>query len=430
MNIAVIGTGYLGLTIGTCFADLGNNVNCIDIDQDKVDKLNQGIIPIFEPGLSDLIKRNVMEKRLFFSLDLENAVKNSEIIFIAVGTPPNKDGSADLTAVFKVAESIAPYINNYKTIIVKSTVPIGTNRKVKEIIQKYTTNFDVVSNPEFLREGTAIRDFTVPDRIIIGIDSNKSKEILQNLYCGIARMDKPIVFMNLESAELVKYANNAMLATRISFMNELSHLCEKTGADIKAISKGIGLDRRIGSRFLQAGIGFGGSCFPKDTLALEHMLKKHNCNSRLITAVMDTNEAQKESLLPKIKELLPDLKDKKIAIWGLSFKPKTDDIREAPSIKIIQQLLNENAKISVFDPEAMEKMKNIFPSEITYTNHPHKTIENADCLILLTEWNEFRNISQEKIKELMNQHNFVDGRNVHDPEEMKKVGFNYKGVGR
>ncbi len=347
MKIAVIGTGYVGLVLGTCLAELGNEIFCVDVDSEKIANLNKGIIPIYEPGLEELVKRNARERRLFFTTDIKKAIEDSTVIFIAVGTPQSSSGAADLSAVKAVAAEIGKYMNNYKVVVNKSTVPVGTADLVKRIIkenQAKAIEFDVVSNPEFQREGTAVRDFMVPDRVVIGADSEKAKEIMISIYKAIARTDRPIVITDPRSAELIKYASNAMLSTRISFMNELSHLCEKTGADIKEVARGMGLDNRIGPRFLQAGVGYGGSCFPKDTRALISMLKENSCEPRILEAVDYVNEKQKLSLTPKIKKLVPELNGKTIAVWGLAFKPKTDDIREAPSILVIRELLKEGAR--------------------------------------------------------------------------------------
>ncbi len=432
MKIAVIGSGYVGLVAGPCLADLGNDVVNVDVDKDKIGKLNQGIIPIYEPGLNDIIKRNFAEKRLKFTTDIDKAIKDSEVIFIAVGTPMGENHEADLKFVRSVAKKIGENLNGYKVIVDKSTVPVGTGDMVKDIIienRKSPQDFDVVSNPEFLREGEAIKDFTIPDRIVVGCANGKAKAIMEAIYKGIARTDKPILFTDIKSAEMIKYASNAMLATRISFMNELSYLCEKVGADVKKVAQGMGLDTRIGPRFLQAGVGYGGSCFPKDVEALIQTMKQNNCKSRILEAVEAVNYDQKRSLLPKIKKLLPDLKGKTIAIWGLAFKPKTDDMREAPSLVIIDQLQKEGAKIKAYDPEA-EHVAKLLVKDVVYTQDPYETVEGADLLVIVTEWNIFRNLDIDKIKTLMNAPNMVDGRNVYDPEDMRSAGFDYLGVGR
>ena len=432
MKIAVVGTGYVGLTVGTCLAELGNDVACVDIDEKKISELNKGIIPIYEPGLKDMLERNVSEKRLSFTTDKKTAIENAKVIFIAVGTPPGKDHRADLTFVKQVAKDIGTYMNSYKVIVDKSTVPVGTADVVKEIIkqnQKGNIEFDVVSNPEFLREGEAINDFMMPDRVVIGVDSEKARKIIEDIYKGIARINKPIMYTDTKSAEIIKYASNAMLATRISFMNEIARLCEKAGGDVKEVAKGMGLDSRIGTRFLQAGAGYGGSCFPKDVKALEQTMSHYGVESKIMQAVEKVNEEQKRSLLPKIKRLVPNLKGRTIAIWGLAFKPKTDDMREAPAIAVIEQLQKEGAKIKAFDPEAEKTAKKIL-NDIEYTKDPYSAIKDADALVIVTEWNEFRNLDKEKIKSLLKEPNIVDGRNVYEPKEMEELGFNYIGIGR
>ena len=432
MRITVIGTGYVGLTVGTCLSELGNDVICVDINKKKIDNLNKGKVPIYEPGLEDMLKRNFKEKRISFTTDLKKAVEHGGIIFIAVGTPPGKDHRADLSFVKKAAEDIGKFMDSYKVIVNKSTVPVGTAQLVKEIIiknQNKKIDFDVVSNPEFLREGAAINDFMMPDRVVVGADSEQARKIMESIYKGIARANKPIMFTDTKSAEIIKYASNAMLATRISFMNEISRLCEKTGGDIKEVAKGIGLDSRIGPRFLQAGAGYGGSCFPKDVKSLAWTMNQHKIESKILRAVEEVNEEQKKSLLSKVKRLLPDLNGKTVAIWGLAFKPKTDDIREAPSIVIIEQLQNEGAKIRAFDPEAEESAKRIL-KRVEYSKDPYDAIKDADALVIVTEWNEFRNLDRQKMKQMLRQPNIVDGRNIYDPQEMKDLGFNYIGVGR
>ena len=432
MNIAVIGTGYVGLTVGTCMAELGNDVVCVDIDEKKVANLNKGISPIYEPGLEDMLERNFKEKRISFITDIKQAVEKSDAIFIAVGTPPGKDHKADISSVKQVAKDIGTYMNGYKVIINKSTVPVGTAQLVSNIIkenQKEHIDFDVVSNPEFLREGEAINDFMIPERVIIGTESEKARKVMESIYKGVARTNRPIVFTDTKSAEIIKYASNAMLATRISFMNEIAGLCEKAGGDVKEVAKGIGLDSRIGPRFLQAGVGYGGSCFPKDVKALAQTMNHHEVESKILQAVEQVNEEQKKSLLPKIKKLVPDLKGKTIAIWGLAFKPKTDDMREAPSIVIIKQLQEEGAKIKAFDPEAQETAKKIL-KDVEYTKDIYDAVKDADALVIATEWNEFRSVDKNKIKQLLKQPNIIDGRNVYDPREMKEAGFNYIGIGR
>lgn len=432
MKIAVFGAGYVGLVTGTCFAELGNNVTLVDVNETRIANLNKGIIPIYEPGLSELIKKNVEEKRINFIIDAKKAIIENEIIFIAVGTPSRNDGSTDLTYVLSVAKTIGQHMNGYKAIVDKSTVPVGTAEKVRKEIEKNLKRkieFDIISNPEFLKEGSAIQDFMVPDRIIIGAETDKSRKIMEELYSSLARIHKPLMITDIKSAELIKYASNAMLAARISFMNQLAPLCEKVGADIKEVAKGIGLDDRIGPRFLQAGVGYGGSCFPKDVQSLVHTLKEHNLNSELINAIETTNNMQKESAIDKIHALIGDIKNKKIALWGLAFKPKTDDIREAPALTIISQLLEQGARISAFDPVAENNMKQIH-KEIDYLSDMYDTIKNTDCLVIITEWDEFRNPDFEKMKKLMKGLNIVDGRNIYNPKTIREKGFKYLSVGR
>jgi len=432
MKISCMGCGYVGLVAGTCLADMGNEVICFDIDKGKINKLEKGIIPIYEPGLKDMFERNVKEKRLHFSNGIKTAIKESNVIFITVGTPPGKNHEADLFAVKSVAEQIGRNMNTYKVIVNKSTVPVGTAELVKNIIKRNQTGeyeFDVVSNPEFLREGEAVKDFTNPDRIVIGTDSERAKKIMVSIYRGIARTDKPVFITDIKSAEMIKYASNAMLATRISFMNEIAQLCEKVGADVKSVAKGVGLDNRIGPRFLQAGMGYGGSCFPKDVKALAELMKRNKVKGKILSAVNWVNENQRNFILSKIKRLLPHLKGKTIAIWGLAFKPKTDDIREAPSIAIIMELQGLGAKIRAFDPEARINAKKVL-KDVTFCNDPYSTVKGCDALVIATEWNEFRVLDMDKIKRLLKQPNIIDGRNIYEPEEMRSAGFNYIGIGR
>lgn len=432
MKISVFGTGYVGLVAGTCFASMGNDVVCVDIDEKKIKALKKGIIPIFEPGLRDLVELSAKQERLHFTTDTREGVEKSDIIFIAVGTPEDHNGRADLKYVYAVAESIGKYQNSYKVVVDKSTVPVGTAEEIKKRIlknQRKKYDVDVVSNPEFLREGEAIKDFMNPDRVVIGADTEKARKIMENIYKGIARTNKPILFTDTKSAEMIKYASNAMLASRISFMNQLAPLCEKVGADIKAVAKGMGLDERIGPRFLQAGVGYGGSCFPKDVMALMHTMKDNGLHYEIIKAVDEVNERQKKSILPKLMKHMPNLKDKKIAVWGLAFKPKTDDLREAPSLVIIKQLLDEGAKVRAFDPVAQENAQKIFP-KIEFGKNPYDTLKGCDALILVTEWDEFRNLDKQKIKSLLKQPIVIDGRNVYEPKEMAELGFVYEGVGR
>ncbi len=432
MKISCVGCGYVGIVAGTCLADMGNEVTCCDIDKSKINKLKRGVIPIYEPGLKDMFERNVKGKRLRFSSDMKDTIKKSDVIFITVGTPPGRNHETDLCAVESVAGQIGKNMKSYKLIVNKSTVPVGTAELVKKIVRKNQTEkfeFDVVSNPEFLREGEAVKDFTNPDRIVIGTDSEKAEEIMMSIYRGIARADKPVFITDIKSAEMIKYASNAMLATRISFMNEIAQLCEKVGADVKNVAKGVGLDNRIGPRFLQAGMGYGGSCFPKDVKALSELMKQNKVKDKLLSAVNTINEDQRKFIFQKIKKLISPLKGKSIAVWGLAFKPKTDDIREAPSIDIIRELQKSGAKIRAFDPVAKINAKKVLKG-VTFCNDPYSTVKGCDALLVATEWNEFRVLDFEHVKRLLKQPNIIDGRNIYEPDEMRKAGFNYLGVGR
>jgi UDPglucose 6-dehydrogenase len=415
-------------------ANYGNDIICVDSDRSKIDMLNSNILTIYEPGIRDIYESNVKAKRLSFTDDIRFGIENSDVIFLAVGTPEGKDHRPDMSYIKKAAQDIGKYMNAYKLVVNKSTVPIGTADLVKSIIkgnQSTKQEFDVVSNPEFLREGTAVRDFSVPDRIVIGVDSKKAESLMMSIYGPIARTGKPIMVTSTKSAELIKYASNAMLATRISFMNQLVPLCEKIGADIKEVSKGVGLDSRIGPRFLQAGIGYGGSCFPKDVKALYWMLKDNGCDGALLEAVDNINEKQKVSLYPKIKKLLGSLDGKTITVWGLSYKPKTDDIREAPSIALIKKLLDENARIIAYDPAAMDNSKKILnDNRLSFANTPYDAVKGSECLAIVTEWDEFRELDFKMIKSLMKSPNIVDGRNIYNPNDMKEMGFDYISLGR
>ncbi len=432
MKIGVFGAGYVGLVVGTCLAELGNDVIIADVDKNKINMLKEGISPIYEPGLEELFKRNISEKRLKFTLDTAKPVLDCEILFIAVGTPTGEENHANLEYVYDVAKIIGENMNDYKVVVDKSTVPVGTAENVKKIIrtnQKKEIDFDVVSNPEFLREGCAIRDFMAPDRIVIGASTKRAKETILRLYKHLERTDRPILVTDTASAEMIKYASNAMLATRISFMNELAPLCEKVGANIKAVAKGMGLDNRIGPRFLQAGIGYGGSCFPKDVKALIATAAFNDLDLRILRSVESVNEEQKRYLIPKIKKLLKDLKNKKIAVFGLAFKPKTDDIREAPSLTIITELQKQGAKIAAYDPVAQENAKKILKN-VEYFNTPYDAARGCDAIVIATEWDIFRELDMKNIKSLLNQPNIIDGRNIYDPKEMKELGFNYVSIGR
>ena len=432
MQITVIGTGYVGLVAGACLADMGNHVICVDNNEEKLNKLKHGIIPIYEPGLEELVKSNVLENRLEFSSDINGAVKKSEVCFIAVGTPQGEDGSCDLQYVLKVAEQIAKAMNGYKVIVDKSTVPVGTAEKVTEIIKKHTTHsFDVVSNPEFLKQGNAVDDFLSPDRVIIGSNSDKATKIMQEIYSPFFRTGNRIVVMDTKSAEMTKYAANSFLATKISFMNEIANLCEKVGADAEMVRIGISTDNRIGNKFLFPGLGYGGSCFPKDVKALIKTGLDNDYEMNIIKAVDETNKKQRTNFLDKItKHFGEDLTGKTFAIWGLAFKPKTDDMREAPAITIINSLLEKGAKIKAFDPKAFEMAKTIFKDKIEYSSSAYKAVENSDALLLLTEWNEFRRPDFDKIKQMMKSPVIFDGRNQYNGERLIEKGFEYTCIGK
>ena len=436
MKIAVIGTGYVGLVTGTWLAELGNSVVCVDIDESKISKLKKGDIPIYEPGLSELTVRNFKEGRLKFTTDSKKAIQDSEVVFSAVGTPPDKDHKADLTAVKKVAETFGKNINGYKVFVNKSTVPVGTSEMVYEIIAKESKNkykFDVVDNPEFLREGTAVKDFMNPDRVVVGIRKNteKAKEVMEKVYSPLVRAGRPLMFTDIHSAEIIKYASNSFLATKISFINEVANFCELVGADVKEVAKGMGLDDRIGPRFLHAGIGYGGSCFPKDVQAFIKTGEDKGYEFQILNAVENVNRSQKTKILKNLTKEIPDLKNKVIAIWGLAFKPKTDDMREAPSINIINGILDAGGVVNAFDPVAMENAKKLFKKDtVNFCDTPHKAAKGADALLILTEWDEFRAVDLKKIKELMRGSLICDGRNIYNPAEVKKIGFKYKSIGR
>ena len=432
MEICVIGTGYVGLVVGTGLAETGNKVICVDKDETKIKKLENNVIPIYEPGLEELVRRNRKENRLCFSTSVKDAVSRSEIIYIAVGTPEKDDGTVDLSYVFAVADEIGTAMGkDYKIIVNKSTVPVGTARKVENIIKNKTkAKFDVISNPEFLKEGTAVQDFMKPDRIIIGTDSPEVAEKIKDLYEPFVRTGNPILIMSIESAEMTKYASNTMLACRISFMNEIANLCDKVGADVEEVRIGMAKDPRIGSKFLFPGIGYGGSCFPKDVKGIIQKGKEYDLPMKICESVDLVNEAQKKLMFEKIKERFNELKGIKIAIWGLSFKPQTDDMREAASIITINLLLSEGANIKAYDPQAMENAREIFKDKIEYGNTPYDCLRGAEALVILTEWNEFRNPDFKKIEDLMSKKIVFDGRNIYDPVRIKASGFEYYCIGR
>ena len=439
MKLAIIGSGYVGLTSGACFADMGNSVICVDKDLRKIDMLKKGEIPIFEPGLEAMVHRNVEEKRLSFTTDLAHAVKDSQIIFIAVGTPPEEDGSADLSHVLAAAEEIAEYIDDYKIVVDKSTVPIGTADRVKARIKSVLErrgmeiDFDVVSNPEFLKEGAAIDDFMKPDRVVIGSESEKAAKLMHTLYAPFCRTHDRVIQMGIRSAEMTKYAANALLATKISFINEISRLCEAYGADVEEVRNGIGSDSRIGYKFIYPGVGYGGSCFPKDIKALIHMANQVDFDSRILKAVEDVNKDQKEVLIHKVKTHFgDDLKGKTFAIWGLAFKPQTDDMREAPSIVIINALLRAGAKIQAYDPVAMDEARRIFgdTAGLTLCSSEYEALPNADAMLLITEWRQFRYPDFNRIKALLKNPVIFDGRNQYEPDSVREMGFSYYAIGR
>lgn len=432
MNIAVIGTGYVGLVTGTCFAETGNHVICVDNNKTKVESMQNSVVPIYEPHLDALFHRNVEQKRLSFTTNLAEGIRNAQIVFLALPTPPGDDGSADLSYVLGVAKEIGGLLNGYKVIINKSTVPVGTAEKVRaEISKTYKGEFDVVSNPEFLREGFAVDDFMKPDRVVIGTSSEKAKKILSELYSPFVRQGNPIYFMDERSSEMTKYAANAFLATKITFINEIANLCERVGANVDMVRIGIGSDDRIGKRFLFAGIGYGGSCFPKDVKALAHTAEENKYDFRLLKSVMDVNEKQKTVLVDKVKKYFNgNLKGKKIALWGLAFKPDTDDIREAPSLHIIDALLKEGAAVTAFDPVAMPNVKQAIGDKIAYSSNQYDALKDADALVIATEWQLFRTPDFEQMKSLMKGKAIFDGRNLYEPSVMKEKSFYYESIGR
>jgi len=435
MKITMIGTGYVGLVTGTCFAEFGHHVTCVDKISEKIDKLKNGIIPIYEPGLDTLVSKNVSEDRLCFTTDLAAAVPDADAVFIAVGTPTSRrgDGYADLTYIYEASREIAPHLSGYTVIVDKSTVPVGTARQVARIISERNpeADFDVASNPEFLREGAAISDFMRPDRVVIGVDSERAEQVLRDIYKPLYLIETPIVCTTIETAELTKYAANAFLAVKISFINEIANVCEAVGADITALAKAIGMDGRIGSKFLHPGPGYGGSCFPKDTLALMRIVQEYGENVHIVQAAVEVNAAQKARMVKKIRDALGGSEaGKTIGVLGLTFKPETDDMREAPSLSILPALLEKGARIKAHDPKGMEEAQKYLPDGIQYVDNAYEAAENADALVLMTEWNQYRALDMEKIKSVMKQPVFIDLRNVYDPRTMKEMGFRYTGIGR
>ncbi len=431
MKLTIIGTGYVGLVAGTCFADSGNDVICVDIDEEKIANLRAGGVPIYEPGLEELIEKNVREQRLSFSTDLATSVGQSEVVFIAVGTPEGESGDADLQYVLAAAVEVGRALKRYTVVVDKSTVPVGTADKVKDTIARVTSQpFDVVSNPEFLKEGAAIDDFLKPDRVVIGADSERARNVMGDLYAPFCRTENRILFMDTRSAELTKYASNAMLATRISFMNDIAVLCEKVGADVDAVRRGMGADQRIGYPFLFPGVGYGGSCFPKDVKALVATAREHAIEFDLLRAVERTNERQKRVLLQKAQKHYGDLSGRTFAIWGLAFKPRTDDMREAPAIVMVEGLLGKGAKLAVHDPVAMDVARRHFGTRVRYAASPYEALDGADGLFILTEWNDFRHPDFDRMRSLLKEPVVFDGRNVFDPAKLRERGFAYHGIGR
>jgi UDPglucose 6-dehydrogenase len=432
MHIAVIGTGYVGLVTGACFAEFGVDVTCVDVDSQKIERLLDGVVPIYEPGLEQLVTKNVQAGRLHFTTDVKQAVEQSLVIFLAVGTPPKEDGSADMRFVEAAARSVAEHMNGYKVIVTKSTVPIGTGEQLRKLIsehQKKQFHFGIVSNPEFLREGAAINDFMRPDRVVIGSGDEEAIAIMRDLYRPLYLIETPFVITSLESAELAKYAANAFLATKISFINEIANMCDRIGCDVHDVAKAIGMDRRIGNKFLHPGPGFGGSCFPKDTRALASLAREFGADSLIVDAVIEVNERQRAMMIPKIEKLAGELRGKTIAVLGLAFKPETDDMREAPSIDIIRGLLERDAHVRAYDPVAMTEAKKFLP-EVEYCEDEYQAVTNADVMVFMTEWNQFRALDMQRIRQMMRAPKIADLRNIYEPDSMRELGFDYIGVGR
>lgn len=432
MHIAVIGTGYVGLVTGACFAEFGVEVTCVDVDKDKINKLNQGIIPIYEPGLDKIVEKNVKAGRLKFTTEIKPAVEQALVIFLAVGTPPKEDGAPDMSYYRQAAKDVAEAMNGYKVLVTKSTVPVGTGKWLREFVscnQKEKINFGVASNPEFLREGAAIEDFMRPDRVVIGSNEEEAIAVMKDLYRPLYLIETPIVITSLEAAELIKYAANAFLATKITFINEIANLCDAIGCDVHDVARGMGMDKRIGSKFLHPGPGYGGSCFPKDTRALTTVADQFQVETLIVDAVIEANERQRRAMIPKIEKLVGDLKDKKISVLGLSFKPETDDMRESPATDIIKEMQSRGAKIRAYDPVAMNEAKRCLP-DIEYADDEYDAIEGADALVFMTEWNQFRALDMERVKKLLKAPKVADLRNIYEPDDMRELGFEYVGVGR
>jgi UDPglucose 6-dehydrogenase len=432
MHIAVIGTGYVGLVTGACFAEFGVDVTCVDVDEEKIERLLNGVMPIYEPGLEQLVAKNSQAGRLRFTTDVRQAVEQALVIFLAVGTPPKPDGSPDLSFVESAAGSIADYMNGYKVIVTKSTVPIGTGEHIRKLVgerKKTKATFGVVSNPEFLREGAAINDFMRPDRVVIGSRDEEAIAIMKDLYRPLYLIEAPFVITSLEAAELTKYAANAFLAMKVSFINEVANLCDKIGCDVHDVARAIGMDKRIGSKFLHPGPGFGGSCFPKDTRAMSSVARQFDCDALIVDAVIEVNQRQGQHMLTKIKSLVGKLNGKTVAVLGLAFKPETDDMREAPALGIIRNLLDDGAKVRAYDPVAMSEAKKLLP-DIEYAEDEYTAVTSADALVFVTEWNQFRALDLARIRDLMTTPKVADLRNIYDPDDMKELGFEYVGVGR
>ena len=432
MNVSIIGTGYVGLVTGACFAEFGVKVTCVDKDIRKVESLKQGLIPIYEPGLEEMVKKNLKEGRLLFTTEIAKAIEEALVIFIAVGTPARQDGQADLSYIETVAEAIAQHMNGYKVIVTKSTVPVGTGERLREIIgrrQKESFDFDIVSNPEFLREGSAIEDFLRPNRVVIGAKSQQAIAIMKDLYRPLYLIETPMLITDMATAEMIKYASNAFLATKISFINEVANICERVGADVQLVAKGMGLDGRIGGKFLHPGPGFGGSCFPKDTLALAQLAQKSGYDFSILNAVINVNQKQRERMVEKLETALGSLEGKRLAFLGLAFKPNTDDIRESPSIFIIRAVQKRGGTVIAYDPAAMNEAKNALAG-VEFTDDAYRTAEGADAIVLVTEWNQFRNLDLARLKGIMRQPIFFDLRNVYEPAKMAALGFHYESVGR
>ena len=432
MHIAVIGTGYVGLVTGACFAEFGVDVTCVDVDETKIEKLNKGIIPIYEPGLDTVVEKNTKAGRLKFTTDIKAAVEPAQVVFLAVGTPPKEDGSPDMSYYQQAAKDVAEAMNGYKVLVTKSTVPVGTGKWLRQFVSENVSQdleFGVASNPEFLREGAAIEDFMRPDRVVIGSNEERAIEVMKELYRPLYLIETPIVITSLEAAELIKYAANAFLATKITFINEVANLCDAIGCDVHDVARGMGMDNRIGRKFLHPGPGYGGSCFPKDTRALTTVADQFGVETRIVDAVIEANERQREAMIPKIEKLVGDVAGKRIGILGLSFKPETDDMRESPAINIIEVLLKRGAAVRAYDPVAMDEAKKVL-NGIDYATDEYDAIKDADALVIITEWNQFRALDMERVKSLLKAPKIADLRNIYEPEDMRELGFEYIGVGR